>query len=145
MSNKHGVVELSAESILWLWRLIPLSIVIILFFAIAVVYLSAELDTQNMQRDLVRETVHNCISTFPGKIASEKITEENLRKCYSDKNWGYRVTLQDYEKKTIQKRAAVLTRQQETDLEICTTKQEVACSTQEVYTIYDNDQQGWLI
>ncbi len=57
MNSKRGAVELSAESVVWLWRLIPISIVIILFFAIAVVYLSADLNTENMQRDIIRERI----------------------------------------------------------------------------------------
>ena len=98
-----------------------------------------------MQKDIIRETVLECLSTFPGKIASEKITKEILQDCYRDPTWGYQITLKEYETKKSLAQAKVMTRQQETDLEICTTKPEVACSTQEVYTLYDNNQQGWLI
>ncbi len=141
--NKKGAFEVSAEAPAWIWKLIPLTLIIMFFLAVAIVHFGTPFETEDIEQDIAYTSIFLCVTDSPGVINLEKITDEHLIACYNEKSTGFKVTVLDNEGKAVTT-ARTLTRQQELDMEVCSTKKESICSKRTAKTMY-GEQEGTLV
>ena len=136
--------DLTADAIIWFWRIILVTIITIFIFMNTAKYLNPGFATEELElRILTAKLLYSdtCIKYInPGEIDLEKFNDAHLQNCYLKSNLGFKLNLTNLDDKQI-KVAELLNQQQETDLKLPTVSKNFKKVLSKEYVLYYENNQ----
>ena len=131
--------DLTADAIIWFWRIILVTMITIFIFMNTAKYLNPGFETEEFELKILTAKLlysDTCIKyKNPGEIDLEKFNDAHLQNCYLKSNLGFKLNLTNLDDKQI-KVAELLSPQQETDLILPTVSKNFKYLSSKEYVLY---------
>lgn len=131
--------DLTADAILWFWRIILVTMITVFIFMNTAKYLNPSFSTEELELKILTAKLlysDTCIKHInPGEIDLEKFNDAHLQNCYLKSNLGYKLNLTNLNNKQI-KTVKLLSSQQETDLKLPTVSKNFKYVSSKEYVLY---------